>query len=180
MVLARDSAQLELLLLGILASATLATYIKMSVFPAALPATTAQTESASLVPTLVHPALVMLRLASPAPLVSITIQLREPAMPFPTAHMVRWKFKVFALGFAPPIGISIKLLVSVLVPAASSRMALAAVLSPLPLTSAPSLSSCKAAPVWLSVSLDFTPTQPLAPAWPAHPLAKLASRLTIV
>ena len=174
MVLVRGNVLLELLLLGILASATLAIYIKMSVFPAALPATMAPTESASLAPTLVRPASVLLRLASPALLVSITIQQLEHVMPSLTATMVKWNFKESAPGFAPPTGISTKLPASVLVPAATSRTALAVASSPLPPTSAPSLSSCKATPACLSVSLDSTPTQSLAPVWPAHPLAKLA------
>ena len=180
MELAKDNVLLELLLLGILVSATLATYIKMSVFPAVLPATMAPTESASLAPTLVHPASALLRLVFPALLVLIMTPLQEHVMLFPTASMARWKFKESAPVFVLPIGISTKLLASVLVPAATSRTASAVVLSQLPPTSAPSLSSYKATPVYLSVSLVSTPIQSLAPAWPAHPLAKLAFLLTTV
>ena len=180
MGLARDSAQLELLLLGTLASVTLATYIRMSVFPVVLPAIYYQTVFASLVPTLAHPASELPQLVFPALLVSITIQQLEHVMPSPTATTVKWNFKESAPGFVLPTGISTKLPASVLVPAATSKTALAAASSPLPPTSVHSLSSCKATPVWLSASLDSTPTQRLAPAWPAHPLARLAFPLITV
>ena len=161
-------------------SAISATYIKMSAFRTVLSATTDPTECAIPVPSLVLLAFLLQRLAFHVPPVSITIHLLEPVVLFPTATMVKWKFKVSAPGFALPIGISTKLPASALALAATSRTALAAALSPLPPTSAPSLFSCKATPVWLSASLDSTLTQRLAPAWPAHPLAKLAFLLTTV
>ena len=180
MVLVRGNALLELLLSAILASVISATSIKMSVFLAALPATMDLTGFAVHVPSLALLALPLLRLAFPAPLVSIMTQLREPVMLFLIATTARSKFKESAPAFALPTGISTRLPVSVLVPAATSRMVLAAASSPLPPTSAPSLSSCKETPVWLSVKLVSTPTQRLAPACPAHPLARLAFLLITV
>ena len=161
-------------------SAISATYIKMSAFRTVLSATTDPTECAIPVPSLVLLAFLLQRLAFHVPPVSITIHLLEPVVLFPTATMVKWKFKVSAPGFALPIGISTRLPASALVPAATNRTALAAVLNLLPPTSAHSLSSCKATPACLSVSLVSTPIQSLAPAWPAHPLAKLAFLLTTV